>query len=380
LIIHNNGIIKLKPEDFIVIEKVIFSLNPQNTKGNIPLFILKKNNKSLFDTIFSISQILKVPINNILFFGEKDKLAQTKQLIYIKNAKNIQQQIQQEIKQKNFQLIYLFNIDDIQKVSMIGNNFTVNVRKIKDIDKVKERIEKIKSIGIPNYYDIQRFGNRLINHIIGYFLLNSKYYQATYLFLSFIGEKESLQVQKIRQQLRELFKNNTFYIDEAKKIKIPQSMNIEKLFLKILSEKLSLERTWKVFPKKFTSLLKDSYHSFLFNQKLKNLILKKTNKYTTKTIEINKIMENKLLNIFNQENKVLKSLSKIEFVYPLEELKIEELKTTENNQERPLFIKPIIKNYTFEDDEIFEGYKKLKIEFSLRKGSFATNIFNFILE
>jgi len=371
MIHHSNGIIKYKPEDFTVTEKII--LEDCLKKGNTAVFLLKKKNCSLFNALFKLSKILKTPINKFQFFGEKDKLAQTKQIISVSNT---YKQYPSIIKNQNIELIHLFNIDETKKISMIGNKFFIIVRKIKDPNRLKQRIELLQKIGIPNYYDIQRFGKRLINHIIGYYLQNSKYYQATYFLLAFPGSNENPKIQKIRMALKNLFTDNTFNLEEAKKIKIPNTMDIEKLFLKILMQKLSIEKSWKTFPKKFSSLLKESYQSFLFNEKLKNSIKEKTENLITIKYDISKdilkfVSDSKVeINIANKKN-----LGIFEFVYPLEKIELTSLK----DHYRDYFIKPIIKNYFFEEDEIFEGYKKLSIEFFLGKGSFATNVLNFIL-
>ncbi|MFN4220513.1 MAG: tRNA pseudouridine(13) synthase TruD, partial [bacterium] len=152
MITYKNGIVKYLPTDFVVTEKII----PNFQKGNkYSLFVLEKNNVSLFNCLMRLSKILKIPISNFHFFGEKDKYALTKQVIYTQKLKFIEK----EILLDNFKLIYLFDVQDINKNLMIGNKFFITVRKIKNQQLIQEKIEKIKnkSLQIPNYYDIQRF-------------------------------------------------------------------------------------------------------------------------------------------------------------------------------------------------------------------------------
>lgn len=365
MIIHNNGIIKYQAEDFKVTEKVIL---PYSKSKIYSLFLLKKKQVSLFNCLMRLSKIIKIPIANFQFFGEKDKYAVTKQLIYTPKLNYIQN----EVKTKDFEFIYLFDIGDINPNCMIGNKFQILVRKIKDIETIKERIEKIEKgeILVPNYYDIQRFGKRMINHIIGYYLLNSKYFEASYLFLSAYSKNENHKVKKIRKKLKELFDNQSFNIDQASKIKLPQYMDIEKIFLTILLKKRSFKRTWKDFPHKFTSLFKEAFFSYKFNSELKKIIQQSGIKYCQKIYELT--IPEEFQNLTNKFD------NKIELLYPLEKISKYDNETNKHYK-RKFFILPKIYNYEFSKDEIFPNHSKMKIEFFLEKGCFATNILNFLL-
>ncbi|MFN3478696.1 MAG: tRNA pseudouridine(13) synthase TruD, partial [bacterium] len=135
---YKNGIVKYLPTDFVVTEKII----PNFQKGNkYSLFILEKNNVSLFNCLMRLSKILKIPISNFHFFGEKDKYALTKQIIYTPKLKFKEP----ETVSNNFKFIYLFDTEDVNKNSMIGNKFFITVRKIKNPQVIKEKIEKIKN-------------------------------------------------------------------------------------------------------------------------------------------------------------------------------------------------------------------------------------------
>ncbi len=363
MITHNFGIIKYQTEDFIVKEKVNF----KSLKGpNYSVFLLRKNNCSVFNALMRSSKILKIPIASFNFFGEKDKYAQTAQIVFTPKLNFIQ-----DIKTNDFQLIYLFDLQTIDSSFMLGNKFRITVRKIKDQQTIEERVKKIqnKEILIPNYYDIQRFGKRLINHIIGYHLLNSRYFEATYLFLCAFSKNENHKVKKIRRNLKNLFTGEIFNINEAVKLKLPQYMDVEKIFLKILSKKMNYKKAWKDFPNKFTSLFKEAYRSFKFNQFLIEEIKKQTQNYIAKRYEFT---------IEEEFDYFTKDFPKyIELVYPLE--KSEKMEVNQKKDNRDLFISPIIDNFYFEKDEIFEGYSKMVIEFFLGRGSFATNVLNFLL-
>ncbi|MCS7244331.1 MAG: tRNA pseudouridine(13) synthase TruD [Candidatus Calescibacterium sp.] len=365
MIIHKQGIVKYQEQDFIVSEKIIV----KSLKGkNYSVFLLKKNNCSLFNVIMRLSKILKVPISNFHFFGEKDKYAITKQILYTPKLNFLEE----HINSRDFELIHLFDVEEIDSSWMIGNKFNITVRKISNIIEVEEKIKKIinREIKIPNYYDIQRFGKRYINHIIGYYLLNSKYYEATYLFLCAHSKNENHKVKKVRKILKDLFNGQSFNIHKALEIKMPQYMDIEKIFLKILSKNNNFKKTWKEFPYKWTSLFKEAFYSYKFNKSLADYIKNSNVNYFIQKYEINVPEEFHNL-LSNFENR-------IELVYPLVQLDFQKLSLKDLKNRNPL-LEPLIYKYNFEKDELFEGYYKLNIEFFLSRGSFATNFLNFIL-
>ncbi|MGB9638936.1 MAG: tRNA pseudouridine(13) synthase TruD, partial [bacterium] len=112
MVTHDNGIIKYQLSDFIVKEKIdlsffdnfylkfirskdqlLFFLGNSLTdfsNGNyFLLFVLKKQNVTIFNVLLRLSKVFKIPISDFLFLGEKDKYALTYQTLFIKlNSKN----------------------------------------------------------------------------------------------------------------------------------------------------------------------------------------------------------------------------------------------------------------------------------------------------
>lgn len=153
--------IKLKPEDFIVKEVLKLKLEP----GPYSYFLLTKNDYTTQDAISQIAKRLNIPINEIGYAGNKDKIALTEQYISIKNApvKKIENLDLKDISLKFLgtgkERINLGNLD--------SNDFIVNVRNL------DEECEIIKFI--ENYFDDQRFGKNKNNHIIGKFLVKKNF-------------------------------------------------------------------------------------------------------------------------------------------------------------------------------------------------------------
>jgi TruD family tRNA pseudouridine synthase len=424
MVTHDNGIIKYQLSDFIVKEKIdlsffdnfylkfirskdqlLFFLGNSLTdfsNGNyFLLFVLKKQNVTIFNVLLRLSKVFKIPISDFLFLGEKDKYALTYQTLFIKlNSKNKEKVINALIENfddnlnftsynKDFYLNFIGivynNLDTLKKI-LLGNEFFIVVRKIpiEFQDILVKRIENLRNSYLPNYYDIQRFGKRLINHLIGLALNNKMYYEATYLLLCIYSSNENSKVKSKRKKIKELLLNNK--IDEVKNLKLPQYMDIEKVFLSILLKERNYKKAWKNFPYKFTTIFKDAYNSFIFNynlaslinQKMKsNLVVKKI-KLSIPQEEIEFINDNIIKKINNKEVKeIFKNWDNFEFIFP------NFLNFFINNEKydnyRDYFIKPILKDYKLIDDELFNDYKKLEISFYLSKGSFATNVFYYLL-
>ncbi len=426
MINHNNGILKYQVNDFIVKEKIVFIFGDKfyfnfiNSKDSLIsalsnisfnkdlflFFILKKENTTIFNVLLRLSKILKIPIKNFFFLGEKDKYAITYQTLFIKvdldSKENIIKQILENFSSdlgftsynKDFTLsiigIIYSNLDDLKKI-LIGNEFFITIRKIpKEFENtLKDRLGFLKNNYLPNYYDIQRFGKRLINHVIGLALNNKLYYESTYLLLCVYSDNENSKVKSKRKKIKELLLNNN--INEIKNLKLPQYMDLEKVFLSILLKERNYKRAWKNFPYKFTSIFKDSYNSFIFNYKLLALLKQKyllENNIISKKIDLkipqedkNFINENIIKKINNKEIKeIFQNWDKFEYLFYYD-LNFNSFNIDNEKYEnyRNYFIKPILKDYKLNDDEIFSGYKRLDISFYLPKGSFATNLFYYLL-
>lgn len=433
MITHNKGIIKYQLSDFIVKEKIDLSffdsfylkfinfkeqliyilnnflLNKDLVNSNyFLLFILKKQNTTIFNVLLRLSKIFKIPISDFLFLGEKDKYAITYQTLFIKlNVYNKEKILNVLLSNFNdnlnftscnndFSLIFMGiiynNLDTLKRV-LLGNEFYIIIRKIPvDFqDTLIKRIEILKNSYLPNYYDIQRFGKRLINHVIGLALYNKMYYEATYLLLCVYSNNENSKVKSKRKKIKEFLLNNK--VDEIRNLKLPQYMDIEKVFLSILLKERNYKKTWKNFPYKFTTIFKDAYNSFIFNHNLASLITQKFKNITSFIVkkikitlpkeEIEFINNNIIKKINNKDlREIFMNWDNFEFIFFNS---LDSLNSFINNEKyenyRDYFVKPVLKDYRLSNDELFNnGYKKLEINFYLPKGSFATNLFYYLLD
>ena len=197
------GTIKYYYEDFNVSEISYFN---SNSNGKYLIAELEKKNWDLNHCIKIISNKLNISYKRIGFAGTKDKRAVTRQKISIYN---INKEQLESISIKDIHLKYLgYSNKKIEIGDLIKNKFEINIRFLKyNKQKTKLLIENITNEiisigGVPNYYGIQRFGDkREITHLIGYYILKRDYKQAVLTYLTSISCEEDEDTKKMRKYI-----------------------------------------------------------------------------------------------------------------------------------------------------------------------------------
>lgn len=144
---------KQSAEDFQVHEAV--RLSP-GRKGDFALYLLEKQEIGTHEALAQISRELSVPAFRIDHGGLKDRTAQTSQYITIHNGPR------RSIDQKQWQLQYLGLCDRKMHAGEItGNEFTIVLRQMEALteDQLQQTCHFLSKVGVPNYFDDQRFGS-----------------------------------------------------------------------------------------------------------------------------------------------------------------------------------------------------------------------------
>lgn len=330
--------IKRIPEDFIVREIPNLKLDEN---GNFSYFKLIKRDLNTIQAIDLISKKFNIQSKNIKFAGNKDKKAITEQFISIFNLNKTKKNQLIELNSKNTKKFCLENfcieIEFIGKGSepislgdLKGNEFEIVVRNLnKDIDLIK--LKKV-----PNYFGEQRFSKN--NAEIGKAIIKRDFKKGADLILKNQGYQEKL----ISEILKE---NKNDYINALKKLN-----------------------------KKILLLYIHAYQSYLFNSiaesYLKNKNINKIKNIKMPLIgfsfDLNEIKDIKLKEII--EKILLKEkLSPRDFI-------IREMpELSSEGAERDLFMEiEELKIGKMQKDELNEKKFKLKINFKLKKGRYAT--------
>ncbi|MEM4259756.1 MAG: tRNA pseudouridine(13) synthase TruD [Candidatus Woesearchaeota archaeon] len=341
--------IKTIPEDFLVkeLKNIVFS-KTKNKENPFTIFLLKKKNLSTEEAVLLISKNLVIKRKYIGYAGIKDKRAITKQFISVFKYDS------EKIKNLNIPNIHLKLVGYLNKPISIGdlkgNSFHIVVRNLimSDIKKFKSNYKKLKSnkYFLPNYFDEQRFSRKNVE--IGKLLLKKNFKKAA----------ETILENEVSPQLK-ITGNN--YIDIIKKV-----------------------------PKKILSLYIHSFQSYVFNETLKILLHNKKGRKISYSYGEFIFPDKKFLNFnvpivgFGTElkgkikNIILKILKDEEV--ELTDFIIRQLpEQTAYGFKRKAFFK--VKKLSFSDiydDDLYEKKKKIKINFILDKGSYATIVIKYL--
>jgi len=201
------GIIKQKPSDFIVRE---VTNREEGDTGRFLILELKKDNWDTHSVIRELSRRLGISRKRIGFAGTKDKFAVTTQKISISG---IEEDDLAHIRLKDVTLRIIGRSNKpVSLGDLYGNEFEITIRGLKGSeDEILQRINSISAEidamgGIPNFFGVQRFGiNRPITHIVGERLIRGDVKGAVMTYLAYItpDESESEEVREARQLCQE---------------------------------------------------------------------------------------------------------------------------------------------------------------------------------
>ncbi|MHA1688180.1 MAG: tRNA pseudouridine(13) synthase TruD [Promethearchaeota archaeon] len=391
---------------------------PEDDNDKYTTFNLIKVNKDTFEAMDLICNQLKISPSLIFYSGLKDKLAITVQKMSIKGN------YIDQLKRIRIRDLFIRNIHPTKKPVKLGshwgNFFVITIRKIPNRENLKKDIEhlfkKLTTYGFPNYYGLQRFGTfRPNSHVVGRYLIERKYEKAFNEFVLSTYPPESNKSKKARTYLKE-----TGDYKAALSL-FPKSLQYERKILAYMIEHPEdYKGAFEVLPTDLKRLIISSYQSYLFNKMLSRRHEKSISFFIPQNGDVIAILEQAngtptlikyifgshydegLLKALERDraaivcpiigyginlenfplmNQIFQEICKEEQINPdifYDELFIKlDLKGTI----RSLLVKPIGLNLLeFEEDEFHPNYKKLKFEFSLPKGCYATMLLREIIK
>ena len=416
------GLYKYDFKDFIVKEiikgRYILEIKEDNlgssfskeSKDRFTTFNLIKINKETFEAIKLISNALNIPVDSIYYSGLKDKCSISVQKVSIRGD------FIEKLRKLKLKDIFIRNIYPSRKSVKLGSNwgnqFIITIRNIEKFKNTSTKINKILKIlqnqGFPNYFGLQRFGTfRPNSHLIGRFILECKFKEAFDEYVVNSYATESMRSQKVRNELR---KNGDL---EKAYNQFPNSLNYEKIMIKYLIENLGDYKgaVYKL-PNYLKKLLLSSFQSYLFNKMLTMRIMKGFPLFKPINGDVISILDDvdgqctqiiyKYGGTYDKYLKEALKLKRASIIFPiigydtnLDEFPlvkdlIEEIFSEEHINEdifdsdllrdhefkgafRAITVKPIgLSLLEFTEDDLFREKFKLKLEFSLQKGSYAT--------
>lgn len=144
--------IKCLPDDFIVEEVVDL---PQ-ANGPFAVYRLSKHSLGTLEAIDAVAHRWNLPRQRVNYAGLKDKHAATMQFLTIHNGPR------QGMQHEHFELEYLGpTIRPLSPRDIVANRFTIVLRDMTEdeLARATEAGAEIGRSGLPNYFDDQRFGS-----------------------------------------------------------------------------------------------------------------------------------------------------------------------------------------------------------------------------
>ncbi|NDL61194.1 tRNA pseudouridine(13) synthase TruD [Enterobacteriales bacterium SAP-6] len=151
------GIIKARPEDFLVLEDLGFE--PDGAGEHVLVRVRKSGANTLF-VAEALAKFAAIPARSVSYAGLKDRHAVSEQWFCL------------HLPGKETPDFSAFQLEGCEIVrttrhgrklrigTLKGNAFTLVLREISDRDAVEHRLDGIAREGVPNYFGSQRFGHQ----------------------------------------------------------------------------------------------------------------------------------------------------------------------------------------------------------------------------
>ena len=420
--------VKVKPEDFVVEE--VADISTSDT-GDFCVYLLKKRGWNTVDVLKNLSKKLNLPSSDFSYGGKKDKYALTSQYITIgrqdykqttpsvsaplqggvvRGAKNpwikrrnlqspsavnsaeIERLIPTKLDKENYSLSFVGLMDRPMGPDLIkGNKFHIVVRNLTEHELMSalNEIECVKRDGYPNYFDDQRFGSFDGRQgFVAEKIIKKHYNGALKIYFSRIHPEDSKDEKEHRKFIYENWGNWQACITRAtsrfEKEAFSYLEKHPKGFVPIL-QRISHEEMVLFF---------SAYQSHLWNEVLRKII----RSISENSLKISRGIAGDYLFYTRLDDKNKGYLSRLIIPMPASNIKMPDTFTEtlysevlkENDITSPMFNIRKIRQAFFKgiernavvipeelsvdhsEDEIYQGKKKLVLDFFLPRGCFGT--------
>ncbi len=380
--------IKVRPEDFIVIEKAVL---PLKEGGRYRVYQLTKKGFNTVDLLIHLSKELGIPFQRFSYGGKKDRYGLTTQYIAIEGEKI------KDIVRDSFSIRYCGDMDRPMGPDLIeANEFMIKVRSLREeeVQRALKEIPVVLKYGFPNYFDDQRFGSYSPEQgFIAEKILKGHYNGAVKIYLTAIHPEDK---KGEKERKRFFFENWGHWQECLKKAKTVFEKRAFRLLIKRVERPFL--RILQAIPEEELSMYFSAFQSYLWNLVAHNIVkiyggelLRYRGNYwdylfyrTPQSFDYLKglviptasqraVMPDELTGeIYNN---ILKERELKPSMFNLKKIRKAFFKSTP----RPLIVIPVIKEYSDMDDELYRGRRCLYIHFELPRGSYGTMFIKRIL-
>lgn len=371
-------------EDFIVEEINQFKLRDE---GDYKMYSLEKRNIETFFLISHLSKKNNIPSQEFGIAGLKDKHAVTKQYFTIPKRFEIK-----TLREQNFKIEFLGYVEKgLETGDLIGNRFEITVRAIRkgELEGIKQKSRDIEEIGVPNYFDSQRFGSVQRKEFIARYLMKKDYKSAVKIYLTNYTKFEPKMIKDEKRLIAENFDHL-------------ETLNLKTRALAVIVEEYkknkSFQEAYRKIPENLRQMFISAYQSYIWNECIKEVLRRTVDSKSLYTIEYNignliyykKLKGEEFSSIPKTFQSVSEEIEPTEFekdiinkVLAKQGVTIPEFsikKETGNyfkTHKRWILLKPkdfVLSDFEVDDinDQGKKNFFKVTLSFTLPKGSYAT--------
>jgi tRNA pseudouridine13 synthase len=170
------GVIKQRPEDFLVDEQPLYQ--PCGSGEHLYIFIQKRL-QTTTDVVRRLAKVFNVNQSDIGYAGMKDKQAVCRQHFSIRLPDPTDDaNLLAQIDHTNLTMLWAQrHTNKLRRGHLAGNRFVIYIRQVEPATVLRSRevMERLARSGVPNFIGEQRFGYRQNNHILGKLLLRGQW-------------------------------------------------------------------------------------------------------------------------------------------------------------------------------------------------------------
>lgn len=261
-------------KDFDVEEVSKFDIS--NKRRSFKLYMLEKRGLETFSLFRYLAKQNHIPMPVIGYAGLKDRHAMTRQYFTIPERYEIR-----TLKEKNFDITFLGYVNKgIRLGELEGNRFKITVRDVRkgELKGIYDKAKEIGAIGVPNYFDSQRFGSVIAGKFIAKLVIQKNYEEAVKMYLTRYSKHEN---KELKNEKRLIFQN----WDKLTQLELKHSS------LYIIINEYKKTKSWLSTYRKIPDYLKEmyisAYQSYLWNECIKEIFKENLDKRDIYYIEYN---------------------------------------------------------------------------------------------
>lgn len=311
--------LKTNPEDFRVYERITLDVSPLSAGKNFCVYLLKKRNWNTIDALREACGAKRVPIEKVRYGGRKDKRAVSEQFITCPIGYDL------NFKRHNVEVLRVgFSSEPMSPTKIAGNEFFIVARDMdeNEAEKALEMFSNKNLSGFINFFDEQRFG----------------------------GSEKFLAELLVKRQFERALEMWRAKPDSKKNVSRADTI-----------------RELRLIPRQEFGMFISAYQSHIWNEVC--------NRMLGENFEVGEIptVAPEILPADARISRIIETVLRERGVR-LSKLKLDEFKSCGyfSSFMRRVRVFPQGFEAFVEDDEIFEGRKKISIKFSLPAGAYAT--------